>query len=68
MKRKKLTYNQKIETSREIRQWVKGIFISVAGITLLVDGMYPDLKYKIKDRFDKTVKSVKSHFSKKEES
>lgn len=52
--------NRQIETSREIRQWFKGIIIpGVAGI-LYLDYRYPDLKHKIVD-------GVKSKFKKKEE-
>lgn len=54
-----MTYKQ-IETSREIRQWFKGIIIpAVAGI-LYLDYRYPELKTKI-------VECVKSKFKKKGE-
>lgn len=54
-----MTYRQ-IETSREIRQWFKGIIIPAAAGLLYLDYKYPDLKNKV-------VEGVKSKFKKKEE-
>lgn len=46
-----MTYRQ-IETSREIRQWLKGI-IGFVGVVLYLDYQYPDLKYKLINKFKK---------------
>ena len=54
-----MTYKQ-IETSREIRQWFKGIIIPVTAGILYLDYRYPELKNKI-------VEGVKSKFKRKEE-
>lgn len=54
-----MTYKQ-IETSREVRQWIKGIIIPAAVGLLYLDYQYPNLKHKI-------VNGVKSKFKKKEE-
>ena len=65
---KKMTYNQKLETSREVRQWVKGIFIPIVGIGVLIDYKNPNLKYEVKQWCEDKVYKVKDRFSKKEES
>ena len=53
-----MTTNQKIEASREVRQWIKGIIVPAVIGTIYVDYRYPDLKHKI-------VGSIKERFSKK---
>ena len=54
-----MTYKQ-IETSKEVRQWFKGVIIPITFGVLYLDYRYPDLKHKIVD-------GVKSKFKKKEE-
>ena len=44
-----MTYRQ-IETSREIRQWIRLITPLIGG-AIYMDWKYPDLKYKVADRF-----------------
>lgn len=51
--------NRQIETSREIRQWFKGIIIPAVAGVLYLDYRYPELKNKI-------VEGVKSKFKKEE--
>ena len=46
---KKMSTNQKIETSREVRQWIKGIIIPGVAGSLYLDWRYPNLKYKVRD-------------------
>lgn len=45
-----MTYKQ-IETSREIRQWLKGVILPIIAGVLYLELKYPNLKYQIKDRF-----------------
>lgn len=52
--------NRQIETSREIRQWFKGIIIPAVAGMLYLDYRYPELKNKV-------VEGVKSKFKRKEE-
>lgn len=65
---KKMTYNQKLETSREVRQWIKGIFIPAIGIGVIIDATNPNLKYEVKNWIEDKKNKVKDRFSKKEES
>jgi len=53
-----MTTNQKIEASREIRQWFKGVIIPVIAGGLYLDYKYPDLKHQAVDK-------IKTKFSKK---
>ena len=53
-----MTYKQ-IETSREIRQWLK-LIVPVIGGAIYLDWQYPNLKHEIKDR-------IKSKFRKEKE-
>lgn len=46
-----MTYRQ-IETSREIRQWLK-VVIGAVGVVLYLDYQYPDLKFRIINKFKK---------------
>lgn len=62
---KKFTRNQKIEISREIRQWIKGIIFPVTAGTLYLDWKYPDLKYKVRDFFRERIDGFKDCFGKK---
>ena len=64
---KKLSTNQKIEASREIRQWIKTIIVPGVVGTLYVDYRYPELKTNIKNFCKDKVEAVKSHFKKGEE-
>lgn len=57
---------KQIETSREIRQWIKGIVLPVGAGALYLDFKYPDLKYKIKDSIKLKYYDLKYKFSKKE--
>lgn len=51
--------NRQIETSREIRQWIKGVIVPTVAACLYIDYKYPNLKYGIRDY-------VKSKFERKE--
>ena len=62
-----MTNNQKIETSREIRQWLKGIVIPAVAGSLYLDWKYPDLKYKVRDFCRDRKEGFKDCFCKKEE-
>lgn len=53
-----MTWKQ-IQTSREIRQWIKGIIVPTILGGIYLDYNYPDLKYRI-------VNVVKSKFRRKE--
>lgn len=53
-----MTWKQ-IQTSREIRQWIKGIIVPTILGGIYLDYNYPDLKYRI-------VNGVKSKFRRKE--
>lgn len=63
---KKMSTNQKIETSREIRQWIKGIIIPGVAGSLYLDWRYPSLKYKVRDFCKDRVDGFKDCFLKKE--
>ena len=39
-----MTTNQKIEASREIRQWIKGVIVPTVVAALYLDYRYPNLK------------------------
>lgn len=59
----KLTWKQ-IETSREIRQWVKGVIFPVVLGGLYLDYRYPNLKHDVAEKFKNFTKKFKK---KKEE-
>lgn len=63
---RRLSTTQKIETSREIRQWIKTVILPGIGLGLAADAMYPDLKYKVKDFCKEKVEGIKARFSKEE--
>ena len=52
-----MTYKQ-IETSREIRQWIKTLTPIVGGI-IYIDWKYPDLKNELVERFKSKFKRRK---------
>lgn len=64
---KHMSTNQKIETSREVRQWIKSIIIPGVAGSLYLDYKYPDLKYKVRDFCKDRVDGFKDCFLKKEE-
>lgn len=53
-----MTYKQ-IETSREIRQWIKTIVPIVGGI-IYIDWKYPDLKNIVAEKFKSKFKKERS--------
>jgi len=61
-----MTNNQKIETSREIRQWLKGIILPAVAGSLYLDWKYPSLKYKFRDFCKERVDGFKDCFGRKD--
>lgn len=53
-----MTWKQ-IQTSREIRQWMKGVIVPTILGTIYLDYNYPDLKYRV-------INGIKSKFRRKE--
>lgn len=58
-----MTYKQ-IQIMHETRMWVQLIASGVIS-AVIVDGMFPNVKYKIKDTVEKPFKAVKEKMSKK---
>lgn len=58
-----MTYKQ-IQALHETRMWVQLIASGVAS-AIIVDELYPDIKYKVKDTVVKPFKAVKEKFGKK---
>lgn len=52
--------NRQIETSREIRLWIRDIIVPVIGVGSIVLWLHPEIKDNIKSKVDE----VKSKFKK----
>ncbi len=50
--------NRQIETSREIRLWIRDIIVPAIGVGATVLWLHPEIKYNIKSKVDE----VKSKF------
>lgn len=56
---KRMTSRQRIDASHEARLWITQVVIPAIGGIVIIDKLYPDLKYKIKDGVDGVVKKIK---------
>ena len=56
---KKMTSRQRIDASHEARLWITQVIIPAIGGIVIIEKLYPTLKYKIKDGADSLVKKIK---------
>lgn len=56
---KRMTSRQRIDASHEARLWITQVVIPAIGGIVIIDKLYPNLKYKIKDGADNLVKKIK---------
>ena len=61
-----MTYKQ-IQALHETRMWVQLIVSIASGVVsaIIIDELYPNIKYKVKDTVVKPFKAVKEKFGKK---
>ena len=56
--------NRQIETSREIRLWIRDIIVPAIGVGATVLWLHPELKEKIKSKVDEVKSKFNSKFKK----
>ena len=54
--------NRQIETSREIRLWIRDIIVPSIGVGATVLWLHPEIKDNIKSKFDEVKSKFKSKF------
>lgn len=60
----KMSARQRIDASHEARLWITQVILPVAGGVLLIDYLYPNLKYQIRDDVQSTAEKIKNKFKK----
>ena len=56
--------NRQIETSREIRLWIRDIIVPSIGVGATVLWLHPEIKDNIKSKIDEFKSKIKSKFKK----
>lgn len=56
--------NRQIETSREIRLWIRDIIVPSIGVGATVLWLHPEIKDNIKSKIDEVKSKFKSKFKK----
>ena len=56
--------NRQIETSREIRLWIRDIIVPSIGVGATVLWLHPEIKDNIKSKIDEVKNKFKSKFNK----
>ena len=56
--------NRQIETSREIRLWIRDIIVPSIGVGATVLWLHPEIKDNIKSKVDEVKNKFKSKFNK----
>ena len=59
-----MSKRQRIDASREVRLWIGQVIVpGVVGL-MAIDRMYPELKYKVSDKYRDVKSNIKNKFKK----